>query len=105
MKILLTIFVLFFSSSALSFVHWGITTNCEIFSEAVKNGDAQIAIRSYLTGLNHSLIELDRGDETRNLNFNSSSFAESYVEEQCRKNKDQKVYHILYDYFLSLPYQ
>ncbi len=112
MKILLTIFVLFFSSQTLSeeLASWGFTgESCNQFFTLLEleNGEeiAQVAIRSFLTGFNTSLAFQNKFNEVRILNHNTSEFALSFIKNNCKKNdmNETQVWIVLYEYFNTLP--
>jgi len=112
MKILLTLFVLFFSSQTLSeeLASWGFTgDSCNQFFKILEleNGEefAQVAIRSFLTGFNTSLAFQNKFNELRILNHNTSEYALSYIKNNCKKGdmNETQVWIVLYDYFNNLP--
>ena len=111
MKTLITIFVLFFSSSAVAeeLAAWGMTgSNCNDFYRFVEKdqGDlyALIAIQSFLTGFNTALAIEGKFDSVRVINHDTIEYIMDYIKNSCAKsNMKDVIYIILWDYFETLP--
>ncbi len=111
MKILITFFVLFFSSSVFAdeLATWGMTgSNCNDFFRYVDEdqGDlyALIAIQSFLTGFNTALAVEGKFDSVRVINHDTYEYIIDYIKNSCGKSdlKDS-IYLILWQYFETLP--
>ena len=119
MKTLLTFLVLLFSSSVVAedeeiFTIWGVSgLSCEELNDfLIKFEDkGQIAfttsLQGYLSGYNSALIDNDIDNEVRVINNFSLDYMKAFVIERCKKNNNSKVriFDILYDYFIQLPYR
>ena len=117
MKTLLTIFVLFFSSSVFAedeqiYTVWGISgLSCEELNEFLIKFEEKgpiaftTSLQGYLSGYNSALIDNRIDNEIRVINNFSLDYMEAFVTERCKKNKNREVriYDILYDYFSELP--
>ena len=111
MKTLLTLFVLFFSSSVVAdeLATWGMTgSNCNDFFRFVEKdqGDlhALIAIQSFLTGFNTALAVEGKFDSVRVINHDTTDYIMNYIKNSCTKsNMKDAIYIILWDYFETLP--
>ena len=111
MKILITFFVLFFSSSVFAdeLATWGMTgSNCNDFFRYVDEdqGDlyALIAIQSFLTGFNTALAVEQKYDSVRVINHDTYEYIIEYIKNSCVKsNMQDAIYVILWNYFETLP--
>jgi len=111
MKIFLTLFVLFISSSvaAKELATWGMTgSNCNDFFDFVEEerGDlyALIAVQSFLTGFNTALAVEGKFDSVRVINHDTMEYIMNYIKISCTKsNMKDAIYVILWDYFETLP--
>ena len=116
MKILLTFFVLLFSSSVVAevdFATWGVVAgDCNDFQTGMSMNDESDSIsvktlliwsfQSYLSGLNFLMYEFS--GQWKKLNENSPDFMFAYVENYCNKNPQETLSVILDEYMLILPY-
>ena len=115
MKILLTLFVLLFSSSVLAeatSVRGGITKTCEktiklLDTESEKNNPVTFkdvvsqTIVSYLSGIN--IYFKEKNGNYKNLFADDYDYIFSYVINHCRKNPEISLMEASLDYFLTLP--
>ena len=117
MKILLTLFILFFSFTATSnevFNKMGIVVNeCTKFEDLkdfftdTDNDPISLeryfisAMQGYLSGLNYAY---EYNTKTwKNINHHSINFMFVYVKDYCLKNPDKIIEEGLMEYFFKLP--
>ena len=120
MKILLTFFVLFFSSSVFSYLRaeenkyivWGPTaSDCPFFLKGfdfdtnVEGFSAidlmEVIIQSYLSGYNHYIKE--KSGYYKHLNYNNLDYALYFVKNYCEKNPEKDVDDAIITYLMTLP--
>ena len=108
MKTLLTLFVLFFSSSVTSegLATWGYTGDkCNALYKAINKYDKKIATHllvAHLTGYNVASNFIE--DKTKILNHNTKEYLLEYVLNECEKRGEEEyILVILYHYWESLP--
>ena len=118
MKILLTLFFLFFTSSltAEEFASWGIVEDtCENSLETIslseKIGDFEHdltnrifrgVMQAYMSGINYWIYE--EYGKYKHLNYNSIDYAYSYLLNYCEKNPKNMIVEGILQYIFELPY-
>ena len=118
MKILLTLFVLLFSSLVIAeeFASWGYHEDkCENAIEIIKLSEKigeptdeltkriyRANMQGYLSGINNWIYE--EFGMYKHLNYNTIEHAFSYLINYCEKNPNKKVVDGILEYIIQLPF-